>query len=113
MQKLRHKTVVKTSLLFQKFQGLAGVDSASVKFRLIFLFRIFVVLLQLRSNSQEGRPIDCAGVQIKKTATLLGNKLTLAPKNIKKRFSHYCTKSLSTFTTALLRCSHLPEGCPQ
>ena len=93
MQKLRHKTVVNTSLLFQKFQGLA-VDFGSVKFRPTFLFRNFVVMLQLRSNSQESRPFDCARCANKKTANLLGNKLTLAPKNIKKRFSHYCTKSL-------------------
>ena len=51
MQKLRHKTVVNTSLIFQKFLGLAGVDFGSVKFQLTFLFRIFVVLLQLHSNS--------------------------------------------------------------
>ena len=94
MQKLRQKTVVNTSLLFQKFQGLAGVDFGSVKFRLTFFFRIFVVLLQLLSNSQESRPFDCARCANKKTATLLGNNLTLPPKNIKKRFSHYCTKSL-------------------
>ena len=94
MQKLRQKTVVNTSLLFQKFQGLAGVDFGSVKFRLTFFFRIFVVLLQLLSNLQESRPFDCARCANKKTATLLGNNLTLPPKNIKKRFSHYCTKSL-------------------
>ena len=94
MQKLRQKTVVNTPSLFQKFQGLAGVDFGSVKFQLTFLFRIFVVLLQLHSNLQESRPFDCARCANKKTATLLGNKLTLAPKNIKKRFSHYCTKSL-------------------
>ena len=72
MKKMRHKGVVNTSLLFQKFQGLAGVDFGSVKFQLTFLFRIFVVLLRLHSNSQESRPFDCARcANEKKTATLL------------------------------------------
>ena len=94
MQKLRHKTVVNTSLLFQTFQGLAGVDFGSVKFRLTFLFRIFVVLLQLRSNSQETRPFDCARCANKKNSNFIGKQINFSSKNIKKRFSHYCTKSL-------------------
>ena len=74
MQKLRHKTVVNTSLLFlkQKFQGLAGVDFGSVKFQLTFLFRIFVVMLQLPSNSQESRPFDCARCANKKNGKFHG-----------------------------------------
>ena len=70
MQKLRHKTVVNTSLLFQKFQGLAGVDFGSVKFQLTFLFRIFVVMLQLPLNSQESGPFDCARCANKKKRQL-------------------------------------------
>ena len=72
MRKLRHKTAVNTSLLFQIFQGLAGVDFRSVKFQLTFLFRVFVLLLQLPSNSQESRPFDCARCANKKMATLMG-----------------------------------------
>ena len=41
-QKLSHKTVFNSYLPLQKFQGLAGVDSRFVKFKLTFLFRIFL-----------------------------------------------------------------------
>ena len=86
MQKLRHKTVVNTSLLFQKFQGLAGVDSGSVKFRLTFLFRIFVVLLQLRSNSQESRPFDCARCANKKNGNVIRKQINFSSKKHQETF---------------------------
>ena len=86
MQKLRHKTVVNTSLLFQKFQGLAGVDFGSVKFRLTFLFRIFVVLLQLRSNSQESRPFDCARCANKKIGNFFGKQINFSSKKHQETF---------------------------
>ena len=54
--KLSHKTVVNSCLPLQKFQGSSGVDFRFVKFQLTLLFRIFIALLRLHSNSQYSRP---------------------------------------------------------
>ena len=86
MQKLRHKTVANTPSLFQKFQGLAGVDFGSVKFQLTFLFRIFVVLLQLHSNSQESRPFDCARCENKKNGNFIGKQINFSSKKHQETF---------------------------
>ena len=86
MQKLRQKTVVNTSLLFQKFQGLAGNDFGSVKSQLTFLFRIFVVLLQLHSNSQESRPFDCARCANKKNGNFIVKQINFSSKKHQETF---------------------------
>ena len=86
MQKFRHKTVVNTSLVFQKFQGLAGVDFGSVKFQLTFLYRIFVVLLQLHPNSQESRPFDCARCANKKNGNFIVKQFNFSSKKHQETF---------------------------
>ena len=86
MQKLRHKTVVNTPSLFQKFQGLAGVDFGSVKFQLTFLFRIFVVLLQVHSNSQKSRPFDCARCANQKNGNFIGKQINFSSKKHQETF---------------------------
>ena len=66
MQKLRHKTVVNTSLLFQKFQGLAGVDFGSVKFGALSSSVFLLYCFNCAQTPRKAVHLIVQGVQIKK-----------------------------------------------